>query len=70
MDTQQPKPEIDLLRRVFVPREMRTTKGMMVFRTTDGEVYTRMFDGSIRRANPKVNGKVAKRERRAKREHR
>lgn len=57
-------PKIDPLRRVFVPRETRTSNGTMVFRTTDGDVYARLEDGSIRRAAPKVNGKQARRNRR------
>jgi len=50
-------------RQVFVPRETRTSKGTLVFRTTDNDVYCRLVDGSIRRANPKVNGKVARKAR-------
>lgn len=59
----KPKPEIDPLRRVFVPKETRTSKGTLVFRTMDGDVYARLGDGSIRRATPKVNGKKARRDR-------
>jgi len=53
--------EIDPLKRWFVPIEKRTSKGTMVFRTLDGDVYARLTDGSIRRANPKVRGKSARR---------
>lgn len=59
------KPVLDLLRRVFVPREFRIAEGGSVFRTTDGQTYRRLADGSIRRATRKVGGKVAKRARRA-----
>lgn len=52
---------IDPLRRVFVPRETKTAKGTIVFRTHDDDVYLRLDDGSIRRAHPKVNGKLARR---------
>ena len=55
------KPSLDPLRRVFVPVERRMTNGLMAFRTTDGESYVRLMDGSIRRAAPKVNGEQAKR---------
>lgn len=59
------KPVLDLLRRVFVPREFRIAEGGSVFRTIDGQTYRRLADGSIRRATPKVSGKAAKRARRA-----
>lgn len=55
-----------LLRRVFRPREAKTSRGTTVFRTSDNVVYARMADGSIRRSTPKVNGKQAKKLRRAK----
>lgn len=63
MDTHKPEsPEIDPLRRVFVPRETRTANGTLVFRTiSDGMVYARLKDGSIRRAIPKLRGKAARR---------
>ena len=70
MDTQpddgnaDQRPSIDPLRRVFVPIERKTANGTTVFRTTDGEVYMRHVDGSIRRSRPKVNGKIAKKMRR------
>jgi hypothetical protein len=51
---------IDPLRRVFIPREAVTPNGTTVFRTMDGDVYCRLDDGSIRRTNPKVNGKQAR----------
>lgn len=54
---------IDPLRRVFVPREHKTSLGTIVFRTLDREVYCRLEDGSIRRTKPKVNGKHAKKAR-------
>jgi hypothetical protein len=44
---------------------MKTKNGTTVFRTLDGEVYARLDDGSIRRAHPKVNGKVARKMRHA-----
>lgn len=59
-DQQSP---IDPLRRIWVPRETKTSKGTIVFRTLDGDVYARLADGSIRRAIPKVNGKEARRAR-------
>ena len=52
-----------LLRRSFVPKEFKTAKGTIVFRTTDDEVYARLADGSIRRAHPKANGKDARKAR-------
>ncbi len=52
-----PKP-LDPLRRVFIPIERRTANGTLVFKTTDGELYARLSDGSIRRAHPKVKGKA------------
>ena len=55
------KPEIDPLRRVFVPRETKTPLGTTVFRTLDGTVYARVEDGSIRRAHRKLRGKAARR---------
>ena len=54
-----------MLWRVFIPREFQVAEGGSVFRTTDGETYRRLADGSIRRAKPKVSGKAAKRARRA-----
>jgi hypothetical protein len=59
------KPTTDLLRRVFIPIERRTVKGTFVFKTMDGELYVRLDDGSIRRARPKINGKQARKARRA-----
>ena len=61
-----PQSPIDPLRRVFVPIEKRTEKGTLVFRTTDKELYFRAPDGSIRRAQPKVHGKDARKMRRMK----
>ncbi len=52
---------IDPLRREYVPIEKKTSKGTIVFRTQDKEMYVRLADDSIRRVTPKVNGKVAKR---------
>ncbi len=60
--TDQKRP-IDPLRRVFVPREAKTPNGTTVFRTRDEDLYLRLDDGSIRRANPKVNGKQARKAR-------
>lgn len=57
------KPAMDLLRRVFIPQEIRVAEGGTVFRTLDGEIYRRGTSGAIRRAKPKVNGKAAKRAR-------
>lgn len=54
---------LDLLRRVFIPREFPVPEGGSVFRTTDGQTYRRLANGSIRRAQPKVSGKAAKRAR-------
>ena len=44
----------------YVPIEKRTSQGTTVFRTMDHEVYARLEDGSIRRARPKVRGKLAR----------
>lgn len=55
--------DVDPLRRWRVPREVTTSKGTIVFRTMDNAVYARLKDGSIRRATPKVNGRVARRAR-------
>jgi hypothetical protein len=55
------KPSIDPLRRVFVPIEHKTSRGTIVFRTTDNRMYARVVDGSIRRAIPKQRGKSARR---------
>lgn len=52
--------KIDPLRRVFVPRETRTPKGTLVFRTMDDCLYARTDDGAIRRAYPKARGKSAR----------
>jgi hypothetical protein len=57
------RPTINPLRRVFVPREFPIAEGGTVLRTTDGQTYRRGTDGAIRRAMPKVSGKVAKRAR-------
>lgn len=54
------KPAIDLLRRVFIPIERRTPNGTIVFKTTDHQMYARLDDGSIRRADRKVRGKAAR----------
>lgn len=54
------QPKLDLLKRVFVPRETRTKDGTLVFRTSDKEVYVRLSDGSIRRSRPKARGKAAR----------
>jgi len=61
--TDQRRP-IDPLRRVFIPIEKRNSKGMLVFRTHDKQLYVRMENGSIRRATPKINGKEARKARR------
>lgn len=42
------KQPIDPLRRVFVPNERRMSNGLLAFKTSDGEAYVRMEDGSIR----------------------
>lgn len=52
-----------LLRRGLVPKEATTSQGTVVFRTSDSEVYRRLADGSIRRTQPKVNGKQARKQR-------
>lgn len=63
-----PKPEnplaIDPLRRVFAPIERVTRSGVTMLSTTDHEPYFRANDGSIRRVNVKVNGKLARKLRR------
>ncbi|MFI5222673.1 MAG: hypothetical protein ACHQX3_00260 [Nitrospirales bacterium] len=64
MDTPT-KPPIDPLRRVFVPIEKRMTNGNLTFQTMDREQYIRTPDGVIRRKKSKVNGKLAKKARRA-----
>lgn len=55
------QPAIDPLRRVFIPIERQAQNGTFVFRTTDNMTYARLGDGSIRRAQPKVRGKSARR---------
>lgn len=61
MDTQQQKPAIDPLRRVLVPIEKKTSKGTIVFRTTDNRVYARVEEGGpMFRAVPKERGKHAR----------
>ena len=58
---------VDPRRRVFVPVEGKTSRGVWTFSTLDGKKYYRAPDGSIR--NPgKVNGKQAKRARHEARE--
>lgn len=52
-------------RRIYVPIEKRNSDGTWVFQTSDGDRYVRGLDGSIRRRSPKVNGKEARRIRRA-----
>ena len=62
MDTPQIKPDLDPLRRVFIPIERTTPNGTTVFKTTDNMLYLRHpLDDSIRRATPKVRGKAARR---------
>lgn len=60
----KPKTTLDLLKRVFLPIEVR---GML--RTLDGTVYRRDAQtGVVRRAVPKKKGKAARRaERKARR---
>lgn len=53
--------KIDPLKRIFVPIEKRTAAGTLVFRTSDKQVYARLDDGSIRRAEKKIKGKAARR---------
>lgn len=55
---------IDPAQRVFVPIEKRRLDGSWVFKTMDGDQYFRDADGTIRRMQKKVNGKLAKRMRR------
>lgn len=55
-------PALDPLKRVFVPIEKHG-----VFRTTDREVYVRLFTGQIVCATPKVRGKAARKADRAQR---
>jgi len=63
MSEQQSKGTIDPLHRIIIPIEKRMTNGDLTFRTQDGERYIRSTSGVIRRKVPKINGKVAKRER-------
>lgn len=56
--------QIDPLQRVFVPIEKRREDGTRVLYTTDKTKYIRGVDGVIRRADPKVNGKQARKDRR------
>lgn len=66
VDATTPKkeqPPIDILRRVFVPREREREDGTYVLHTSDKTRYIRGVDGAIRRAEPKVNGKAARRAR-------
>ena len=65
MDTKQPNEPIDPLRRILVPIEKRMTNGNLTFRTSDSDQYIRTSDGVIRRKHPKINGKIAKKARRA-----
>ena len=61
MDTQKQKPEIDPLRRVFVPRERMTSNGTIVFKTTDNLMYARQEEGApMYRVDRKVRGKKAR----------
>ena len=57
------RPPLDPLRRVFIPIERRTKNGTIVFKTTDGELYMRHTDGSMRRVHKKVHGKAARKQR-------
>jgi hypothetical protein len=61
MQDVETKVEIDLLKRVWVPREATTPNGTIVFRTHDKELYARLSDGSIRCVARKARGKVARR---------
>lgn len=46
---------------MFIPREVPVGKGHTGFRTSDGDVYVRhTASGVIRRVNPKVRGKAAR----------
>lgn len=56
---------IDYRRRAYFPKEAVTSKGTTVFRTIDGDVYCRLENNVIRRTIPKVNGKLARKERAA-----
>lgn len=56
---------IDPLHRVLVPIEGKTSLGVWTFKTVDGDAYYRESSGAIRRKNPKVNGKQARRARAA-----
>jgi hypothetical protein len=62
--TKKETPQIDPLRRVFVPREREREDGTHIFRTTDGSRYIRGVSGAIRREEPKMNGKEARKIRR------
>ena len=68
MDVMTKKEEIDPLRRIYEPIEKRKEDGTFVFYTSDKMRYVRGVDGSIRRSEPKINGKVARRIRRELRE--
>lgn len=59
--------QIDPLRRVWIPIERKTIMGQTTFSTHDKVVYGRLANGVIRRAIPKVNGKEARKARRANR---
>ena len=65
MDNMKTEPSLDPLRRVFVPIEKRDMHGVWHFATVDSDRYTRdPTTGVIRRVQPKVNGKRAKKARR------
>lgn len=50
MDTQEKKPVIDPLRRVFIPRESVGKSGMIYFKTLNGQQYVRHPEtGVVRR---------------------
>ncbi len=60
-ETPVEKPIIDPLRRVFIPVEKRTSRGTIVFKTTDGRLYARVDEGMpMCRATPKIRGKKAR----------
>ncbi len=62
MDTQDKRPSIDPLRRVFLPREGRMSNGDTMLRTVSNDVYIRDAEtGVVRSAQRKMNGKQSKR---------
>jgi hypothetical protein len=54
-------PSLDPLRRVLVPVEKLTSRGTVVFRTTDNTMYARTEPGApMHRVDRKVRGKKAR----------